>query len=297
MSFREHTNRYGGDKNKSMKLSMELYETDIYELQKFIADEKTEEFTDKYLILYNFAIDCKCAEYIQPELIRFLLPFYLKTMEEAIFFHNKIAVDIYCEFNLSVFYNKKRFRNSVGEISYRNIITYYIEQTIKKMEMHSKHTLDWVSLFNTTIALYEDSIEEILCRIFQGSLKIKYSFFHYLSVLLFKENDNILALNETRAFWTSEIWDFDDGYFSRKLFWSDYAVNFFNKEINKERIKKLFIEVKPLLCDVLEIELVDLLHEELNHSFATGFFENRKTEFLKKINCVSEEQLYWETTF
>ena len=78
----------------SIKLAMELYETDIYELQKFIADEKAEEFTDRYLILYNFAIDCECAEYIQPELIKYLLPFYLKTMEEAIFCHNKAAVDI-----------------------------------------------------------------------------------------------------------------------------------------------------------------------------------------------------------
>ncbi len=280
-----------------MKLTMDLYETDIYELQKFIAEEKAEEFTDRYLILYNFAIDCKCAEYIQPELIRCLLPFYLKTMEEAIFCHNKMAVDIYFEFNLSIFFNKKRFKNAVGEMGYRNIMTYYIEQTIKKMEIQSTYPIGWVSLFNTTIALYEGSIEEIFCRIFKGSLKRKYSFLHYLSVLLFKESDNILVLNETRAYWTSEIWDFDDGYFSRKLFWSNYAVNFFNKEINSERIKKLFIEVKPLLCNDLELELVDLLYEEMNQSFATGFFENRKVEYLKKINCVSEKQLYWETTF
>lgn len=281
----------------SIKLTMELYETDIYELQKFIADEKIEEFTERYLILYNFAIDCKCAVYIQPELIRYLLPFYLKAMNEAIFYHNKMAVDIYCEFNLLIFFNNERFKDAVGEINYQNIITYYIEQTIKKMEMHSADPLCWVSLFNTTIALYEGGIGEIFCRIFKGSLKIKYSFFQYLSILLFKESDNILALNETRSFWTSEIWDFDDGYFSRKLYWSNYAVNYFNKEIIMERIKKIFIEIKPLLCNDLEPELIDLLHEEINQSFATGFFENRKVEYLKKINCVSEEQLYWETTF
>lgn len=281
----------------SIKVTMELYETDIYQLQKFIADEKAEEFTDRYWILYDFAIDCKCAEYIQPELIRYLLPFYLKAMEEAVFCRNKVAVDIYCEFNLLIFLNEKRFKNAVGEISYQDIRTYYIEQTIKKMEMHSMYPLGWVSLFNTTIALYEGGIEEIFCRIFKGSLTIKYTFFHYLSILLFKESDNILVSNETRPFWTSEIWDFDDGYFSRKLYWSNYAVDFFNKEINMEQINKLFIEVKSLLCNDLEPELIDLLHKEINHSFATGFFENRKIEYLKKINCVSEEQLYWETTF
>lgn len=60
----------------SMKLTMELYETDRYELQKFIAEENAAQFTDRYLILYNFAVDCRYAEYIQPELIGYLLPFF-----------------------------------------------------------------------------------------------------------------------------------------------------------------------------------------------------------------------------
>lgn len=55
-------------------ITMILYETSIYELQKFIDNEKPEgEFTNEYLILYNFAIDCKYSEYIHPELIQYLL--------------------------------------------------------------------------------------------------------------------------------------------------------------------------------------------------------------------------------
>ena len=281
----------------SMKIAMELFETDRYELQKFIAEEKAAQFTDRYLILYNFAVDCRYAEYIQPELIRYLLPFYLKSMEEAVFCQNKMAVDIYFEFNLFIFLNKERFQNAVGELNYQNIMTYYMEQTIKKMEMRSMYPLEWVSLYNTTIALCEGSIEEIFGRIFKGSLQIKYSFLHYLLVILLKESDNILFLNETRSFWSSDIWDFDDGYFSKTLFWSNNAVEYFDKEINWERIKRLFIEVRPLLCEDFEPGLVDLLYEEMNQSYATGFFEKRKIEFLKKINCVSEKRLYWDATF
>lgn len=281
----------------SMKITMELFETDRYELQKFIAEENAAQFTDRYLILYNFAVDCRYAEYIQPELIRYLLPFYLRSMEEAVFCQNKTAVDIYFEFNLLVFLNKEGFQNAVGELNYRNIATYYIEQTIKKMEMRSVNPLEWVSLYNTTIALYEGSIEEIFCRIFKGSLEIKYSFLHYLSVLLFKESDNILILKEARAFWTSDIWDFDDGYFSKTLFWSNYAVDYFDREINWERVKTLFVEVRPLLCKELEPGLVDLLYEEMNQSYTMGVFEKRKAEYLKKINCVSEKRLYWDATF
>ena len=260
----------------SMKLTMELYETDRYELQKFIAEENAAQFTDRYLILYNFAVDCRYAEYIQPELIGYLLPFYLRSMEEAVFCQNKTAADIYFEFNLLVFLNKERFQNAVGELNYRNIATYYIEQTIKKMEMRSVNPLEWVSLYNTTIALYEGSIEEIFCRIFKGPLEIKYSFLHYLSVLLFKESDNILILKEARAFWTSDIWDFDDGYFSKTLIWSNYAVDYYDREIYWERVKTLFVEVRSLLCKELEPGLVDLLYEEMNQSYTTGFLKRER---------------------
>ena len=84
-------------------VTMQLYETDRYQLEKFIANEILENFNNKYLILYDFAIDCKYSDYIQSEIICYLLPFYLKTMEEAVVYKNKIAIDIYFEFNLAIF--------------------------------------------------------------------------------------------------------------------------------------------------------------------------------------------------
>lgn len=276
---------------------MELYETDMDELKKFMETEKKEEFRKEYLILYDFAVDCQYSKNIQPELIRYLLPFYLKAIQEAILYKNKIAIDIYLEFNSAIFFNQRTFRYAVGERNYQYIMEYYIQQTLKKMEMKHIYILEWVSLFNTTIAFCDNNIKRLFPQIFKSSLKIKYSFFQYLSVLLFKESDNLLAANETHAFWTSDIWDFDDGCSLKNFFWSDNIVRFFNKEINKERIITLLKEIKPFLYNIFESDLVELLYEEINQSFVTGVFSHRKAEFLQKINNTSEQYKYWDATF
>ncbi len=281
--------------SKIPHITMELYETDICELQKFIANKKIEgEFTEEYLILYNFADDCRYSKCIQPELIRCLLPFYLKTIKQAVIYQNKIAKDIYCHFNSAIFINQKNFERAVGEKNYQYLMEYYIKQTIKRMELESLHMLNWISLFNTTIAFYKNNIQRLLKKIFESSLEIKYSFFKYLSVLLFKESDNLLAMNEKGAFWTSDIWDFDSSI-SGEFFWSNDIIEYFDKKINRKKIEFLFEEIKPLLCDILEPELIDLLSEEVNRSFATGVFRNRKAEYLQKINCQCEEHKYWDS--
>lgn len=280
------------------KITMELYETDICKLQKFIADKKNleKEFTEEYLILYNFAADCRYSKYIQPELIRYLLPFYLKSMEQAAAHKNKNAVDIYCEFNSAIFFNQKNFRYAVGEKNYQYIMKSYIKQTIKNMEIENSGMLDWISIFNTAVAFHSDNILQLFKEIFEGSVKIKYSFFKYLSVLLFKESDNLLAVNDSKAFWTSNIWDFDS-QLSYIFFWNNDSIEYFDKEINRERIEALFKEVKPLLYNILEPELIELFDEEMKQSFETGIFQKRKAEYLQKINDKSEEYRYWDNSF
>lgn len=278
-------------------ITMKLYETDLMELEKFIVNGKKEAFTEEYLILYNFASDCKYSDYIQPDLIQYLLPFYLRAVEQAVLYNNRIAIDIYSEFNLSLFFNQKNLCNAVGDKNFQHIMEYYIKQTIKKMEMQNPYILHWVSLFNTTAAFCDDNIRQLFHLIFKGSLKIKYSFFQYLSVLLFKESDNLLAPKDARDFWTSTIWDFDDGCFSKNFFWSDTIVEFFNKEVHAERINLLFKELSSYLFNVFGPEFVDLLHEEMNQSFITGVFCNRKAEFLQKINRPSDNYIYWDKTF
>ena len=279
-------------------ITMELYETDIQTLQKFIKNEKKEgAFTEEYLILYNFAEDCRYSENIQPELVRYLLPFYFKIMEQAVLYENKIAVDIYSQFNSAIFFNQKNFEKAIGEKNYQYIMEYYINLTIKSMEVKKSGMLDWVSLFNTTVAFANDNIQLLFQKIFEGSQKVKYSFFQYLSVLLFEESDNLLVMNEGRGFGMNDIWDFDNGYFSNDFFWSDAAVAFFDKEITREKMEALFHEINPFLCNILDSELVKLFCVEMNQSFTSGVFSNRKAEYLKKISSKSSEYTYWDTGF
>ncbi len=339
-------------------ITMELYETDKSQLQKFISmtsklksnevsnqsknnelsanfvqtfgkyceskksanndssflfiNEKEKEFTQDYLILYDFAQDCRYSNHIQSELIWYLLPFYYKAVEQAILYGydmknypctenskkiGEIAIDIYFQFNLALFFNQENMKRAVGEKNYQSIMSYYIEQTIQCMQIESSEILNWVSLFNTTVAFGKINIQLLFKKIFEGSQKIKYSFFQYLSVLLFKESDNLFAINESKPFWTNEIWDFDDGYFGNIFFWSDDIIEFFDKKINRKQIEDLFKDIKPILCDIFEPDMMELFCEEMNKSFDTGIFQKRKAEYLQKIKDKSGQCKYWDSCF
>ncbi len=282
---------------KDTKITMELFETDICELQKFITSEKIEEeFSKRYLILYNFASDCKYSKYIQYELIMCLLPFYLKTIEHTFANRDRIAMDIYDEFNSAIFLNKNNFVYAVGEANYRDIMNFYIDKTINRMEKENAGTLQWISTFNTTIALHKDNIALLFEKIFHGSLKLKYEFFKYLSILLFKESDNLIISNVMEKFWTSNIWDFDSTC-AGEFFWSNDAIEYFDNETNREKIEYIFGEIKPLLCDFYGAELIEFFTDEMQKSFNMGIFEQRKIEFLEKISSKHEIHVYWNETY
>ena len=69
-------------KVKKPEVKMNLYETDKDVLKSFITNEKIDGvFTEKYLILQNFADDCRFSSDIQPELMEYLLPFYLRILK------------------------------------------------------------------------------------------------------------------------------------------------------------------------------------------------------------------------
>lgn len=277
------------------QITMELYETDKNILQNFIETQETDGiFSEKYLILFNFAEDLKYSKHIQPGLARHLLPFYLKTASQAVLYGNKTAEDIYCEFNLALFLNKENFIQAVGEKNYRYLMEYYTSHTVKKMEMENRGMAVWVSLFNTTAAIF-NNIQILFKRISQGSLKVKYSFFKYISVFLFKESDNLLAEYETKPFWTSSIWDFDSGCTSL-FFWNKDTISIFDRKVNREWTEALFNDVKTLICYILGLELTGLFIQEMDKSFNNGTFNSRKEEYLKKISSKSEYK-YWDETF
>lgn len=277
------------------QITMPLFETDIGTLEQFMANEKIEgELTENYLVLYDFAGDCMYSTQIQPELMNYLLPFYFKVIEQAVLYDHKVARDVYCNFNSALFINQKCFRTAVGEKTYQSVMEYYIEQVIKRMAMENIYLLDWISLFNTAVAFHEDHLLLIFHRIREGSLWVKRSFFNYLSVLLFKESDHLLAVNESKDFWTNSVWYFDSEV-SNQLFWSNKAIAYFDQEIGQEKIEALFKEVEPLFRDIFADQWIDLVREEINRSFTTGVFSKRKAEYLQKMNDKDEKCNYWDS--
>lgn len=277
---------------------MEFYETDTDILQNFITTVKTDgQFTEEYLILYDFATDLKYQVYINPGLIKYLLPFYLKTMEKAVVLNNKTAMDIYCAFNEALFFNRQNFISAIGNEPFNYIMECYIKQTIKKMAIKNLDITLWVSLFNTTIALYDNNIQCLFYEICNGDLKVKFSFSNYLCILLFKESDNLLANNKARPYWTSSIWDFDDGGCGHNFFWDNNIINFFNYIINEKYIKSLFKETENLVYKYIGKEITNLFCEEIDRSFNTGIFYSRKKEFLDKISSAQKKEFYWDNTF
>lgn len=58
-------------------------------------------------------------------------------------------------------------------------------------------------------------------------------------------------------------------------------------ETDKYQLEDLFKDIKPILCDILEPDMMELVCEEMNKSFDTGIFQKRKEEYLQKINLDS----------
>lgn len=278
---------------KIPQITMELDDTDLYTLQSFMVEEEIEgEFTEKYLILYNFALDCKYSELIQPDLIRYLMPFYFKCVDQAVIYRNIKATDIYYEWNAAIVMNQRNFRKAIGEGNYQRITEYYRKLIVCIMERENTCIGDWISLFNTTVIFDENNIILLFQKFFRGSLRVKYAFLTYLSVFLFKEGDNLLAVKESEAFWTNDVWDFDL-WELEEFSWSDHVIQYFDEAVSRERIEFLFEEIQPLLRMMLKAEVLELIREEMNRSFITGFFHNRKAEFLQKMSGKSKEERIW----
>ena len=225
---------------------MTLYETDKEQLQEFIHHEVLEHaITERYLILFDFAIECRYAQSIQRELIIYLIPFYKKLLGQVINGQCRISSSISACFSSAIFVNKRSIENSVGHENFINLMCVYIEQTIKEMTKTQTCIFNWISFFNTTIALNEDNILLLLCRLYEGPLEGKYSLFEYFSIFLFKERDNIVARSVNKAFWTDCVWDFDSEVVD-DFYWNSTIVERYDKLVNEEMIGILFAEIKQL---------------------------------------------------
>ncbi len=277
------------------RINMPLYETEVEVLEHFLESVDIEDaVSESYLILYNFASDCQYTEEIQPQLLQYLLPFYLKCAKVAVLERNRIAWTVFPEFNTAMFGNRENFIRAVGAENYQDIMDYYIEMVLLGMLTGKDEILSWVSYFNTTVALAEDNMERIFIQVLGGVIEVKYAFFAYLSVLLFKEGDNLLATGKERDFWTNNMWSFEGGSHRMKFCWSEVAISFYEKQVTRELIEKLFKEVEPLLKERLGKEITELFWQEMKHSFERGTFKQRKEEFLQKISRAYEGCACWD---
>ena len=262
--------------------TMVITETDISLLKSFIMTEHIEnEISENHLILYDFARDCHYGDFIQPDLINYLLPFYLKTIGLSY----KVAIEVCESFTLALFMNRTAFINAIGKTSYREIINCYVERTIQAMNIKNNHVTNWLPLFNTAIAFDDFNFHVLLKKISESSVKVKYAFFEYLTILLFKERDNLVVevnlLNEhVRPWWTSYIWNFLCDF----AFWNNSAIGCFNKIITKEKIYACFGEISTMLMEKLGNETYELVSHEMKMSFENGVFDSRKKQFLEKIS-------------
>lgn len=276
------------------RIMMRLYETEREVLEHFLESAYIEEeISESYLILYNFATDCRYAEEIQPQLLQYLLPFYLKCVRMAILQENSIARDVCQEFNTALFGNRENIIRAVGFKNYQDIMSCYIDLVLESMTVKRDEILYWVSFFNTTIALAEENIIQIFSEVLQSTLENKYAFFSYLSVLLFKEGDNLLEINKEKDFWSNAMWDFEADSYRKELCWSEVAVDFYEQQVSRELIERLFEEVKPILMEKLGMENTELFCEEMTCSFQSGFFRKRKQEFLEKISIANDGYVCW----
>lgn len=207
---------------------------------------------------------------------------------------NLIAGEVCWEFNIALFGNKKSIINAIGIKNYQDIMSFYIELVLESMTVKTNEILYWVPFFNTTIALAEDNIKIFFLKVLQSTSEVKYAFFFYLTVLLFKEEDNLLASGNEKNFWSSTMWDFEGFTLNGDFRWSDAIVEFYEQKITKELIEKLFDEIKIILLEKLGIESTELFYEEMKFSFKHGFFEKRKQEFLEKIKISTDGYCYWD---
>jgi len=273
-------------------ITMTLYETDKKLLQEFIHHEVLEhEITERHLILFDFAIECRYAQSIQRELILYLIPFYTKMLGRVINEPCRISSSISACFSSAIFVNRRGIESSIGHENFTNLMHIYIEQTIKGMTKPHTCILNWISFFNTTVALNEDNILLLLNNLYEGSLEGKYSLFEYFSIFLFKERDNIVG-SVNKAFWTDCVWYFDSEVVD-DFFWNSTIIDRYDKLVNEDRIAIVLEEIKPLLIAQLGFEISKLICDEVKKSFANGIFRKRKTEFLKKIGYKSENGHYW----
>jgi len=270
---------------------MVITETDVEMMTDFVHTEHIEnDISESYFVLHDFARDCHYGNFIEVDLMDYLLPFYLKTIGS----NHQVAIEVCESFTLALRCNPISFIKALGKNTYREIISCYVERTIQLMNEKENHIAKWLPYFNTAIAFDDFNFHLLLKTIFESSTVVRYAFFQYLTILLFKEEDNLVVDDKDfnqhiRPWWTSYIWAF----LCHSVYWNHAAIGYFDKVITKEKIYACFDDVSDVLIEKHGKETYEMIGNEMKISFKNGTFDSRKKQFLEKIGIGDVRRPYF----
>ncbi|MDE5882354.1 MAG: hypothetical protein K2H60_11550, partial [Muribaculaceae bacterium] len=120
-------------------------------------------FSDKFLILYDFAMDIQNSNNLPGDLFMRLLPYYINCIRTACIKRNRNAILVADEFHTSLFLKKEMIIKTIGFEQYNLLIAFYIKTLKEMITMDKTLQFPWIPFYNTIIAIEETSLE-IICK-------------------------------------------------------------------------------------------------------------------------------------
>ncbi|MDR1284806.1 MAG: hypothetical protein LBJ88_01235 [Campylobacteraceae bacterium] len=274
---------------------MKLYETDKDILHKFICTEHTDQITDEYLILYNFASDLKYSNYIQKDLFLYLLNYYLKIIDKAQNNKNKSVILIYEEFNTALFKNRKNIISSIGKKEYISLMNFYNNCFCTHILSYSFGNMRWIPFFNTIIAFDSNNIGTIMNYILNfSSDNSKANFFLYLSVLLFEKSDNIYSDMIDELYVSGELWEYDSSN-SSTFYWNEETIVEFKNIFSFTMMNDLLDSLNIFFEKQIGKDLTLLIYQKILTT-CDSIYLMRRDEYLKKMGSAITYK-YWDDAY
>ncbi len=267
---------------------MKLYETDKEIFSEFLR-KNNKDYHD--LILYNFATDLKYSEEIQKDLFQYIKPFYLRNIIEMQSKNgNKNSKLIGNEFNDALFINKNAIIKVIGIECYNKLLHEFLKILIKKI--NNNKNLEWVSLFNTFIAL--NNTIELNRESFWNYLNIegKYSMFLFFSVFLFSEKENLFYKETKMCYESTLFYEFQSN--SSCFYWREVNMKIFNNFLEYTFFKKLYIELESYIDLRLNKVDMELFFFTMNEDFNIQKFNFRKKKFLGDMMNINRSNFWFD---
>ncbi|MDE6577655.1 MAG: hypothetical protein K2J82_11295 [Muribaculaceae bacterium] len=265
-------------------------------LTQFLNQHTPDEFfSDKFLILYDFAMDIQNSNSLPGDLYIKLLPYYTNCIHTACIKRNRNAILVADEFHTSLFLKKELIIKTIGYNQYNSLIAFYIKTLKEMISIDKSIQFPWIPFYNTIIAIEETTIE-IICKEVVADNNVLLPFATYLSVLLLEQKDNIISESVDSLYTKSRLWNFCENT-PDVFYWNQSVRNCFDLIINNDFAFILTNSLKPILIDKLGFSLSELVLEKIYTNIRSGLFEKRKKEYINNFRRGENDNKYWTSTF